>query len=71
MKTTVDIPDMELEDAIKFTGSKTKRAAILTALADFNRRQRMASLVRYSGRFTDLRPHEEMESLEMREGKKR
>jgi hypothetical protein len=37
MKTTVDIPDRELEDAIRFTGARTKREAIVTAIGDFNR----------------------------------
>ena len=45
MKTTVDIPEDELEDAIRFTKAKTKREAIVGAIADFNRRMRMAELV--------------------------
>lgn len=49
MKTTVDIPDKELEDAMKFTRAKTKREAIVTAIAEFNRRERMAEIVKYSG----------------------
>ena len=44
MKTTIDIPEAELHDAIRFTGAKTKREAIVTAVTDFNRRQRMAAL---------------------------
>jgi hypothetical protein len=48
MKTTIDIPDRELEDAMKFTGAKTKREAIVTAITEFNRRRRMAQLVKYS-----------------------
>lgn len=51
MKTTIDIPEGELRDAMRFTGTKTKRAAVLAALADFNRRRRMAALVRHSGSF--------------------
>ena len=49
MKTTVDIPEDELEDAIRFTQAKTKREAIVGAIADFNRRMRMAELVQYAG----------------------
>jgi hypothetical protein len=52
MKTTIDIPDRELKDAMRFTGAKTKRAAVL---ADFNRRRRMAALVRHSGSFDNYR----------------
>jgi len=54
MKTTVDIPENELKDAIRFTGAKTKREAIVTAVTDFNRRQRMADLARHLGTCDDL-----------------
>lgn len=56
MKTTIDIPESELKDAMRFTGAKTKRAAVLAALTDFNRRRRMASLIRHSRSFTDFPP---------------
>lgn len=49
MKTTVDIPDNELRDAMRFARAKTKRHAIVTAIADFNARKRMAELVRHAG----------------------
>lgn len=49
MKTTIDIPDVELQDAMRFLGAKSKRAAVVTALHEFNRRHRMARLVRFSG----------------------
>jgi hypothetical protein len=63
MKTTVDIPDKELEDAIRFTGAKTKRQAIVTAVTDFNRRQRMAELVKHFGTCRDLMTVEELLKL--------
>ena len=44
MKTTIDIPEEELSDAIRFTGARTKREAVVSAIVDFNRRQRMAEL---------------------------
>ena len=49
MKTTVDIPKDLLEDAIKLTGAKTKREAVVTAIADYNRRKRIASLRKHLG----------------------
>ena len=49
MKTTVDIPDADLKEAMRFLHAKTKREAVVTALQDFNRRHRMAQLVRFSG----------------------
>lgn len=49
MKTTIDIPDKELADAIRFTNAKTKREAVVTAITDFNQRKRMASLIKHAG----------------------
>ena len=60
MKTTIDIPANELADPVRFTGTKTKRQAVVTALADFNRRRRMAELVRYAGKCPDLMTLDEL-----------
>ncbi len=49
MKTTIDIPENELADAMQFMNAKSKREAVVTALQEYNRRRRMARLVRYSG----------------------
>ena len=46
MKTTIDIPDITLEEAMKFTGAKTKRDAVVSAVEDFNRRHRLAALAK-------------------------
>lgn len=62
MKTTVDIPDGELEDAIRFTNAKTKREAIVSAVADFNRRMRMAELAKYAGTCVDLMTPQELQA---------
>ena len=70
MKTTVDIPDKELRDAMRFTRAKTKRAAIVTAIEDFNRRKRMGDLTRHSGTSKTLMSHEEMKKLERRRTQK-
>jgi len=65
MKTTVDIPDKELRDAMRFTKAKTKREAVVRVLEEFNRRQRMAELVRYSGTFSDSFPtNDEIEAVD-------
>lgn len=63
MKTTVDIPDKELEDAIKYTRAKTKREAIVGAITDFNRRMRMAELTQYSGTCADLISPQELHAV--------
>ena len=67
MKTSLEIPDDELRDLVKFTRAKTKREAIVTAITDFNRRRRMAALVKHSGAFRSLPTNEEIEALEARE----
>ena len=46
MKTTIDIPDNELRDVMRFTRATTKREAIVRVLEEFNRRRRMAELVK-------------------------
>ena len=61
MKTTVDIPDHELEDAMRFTRARTKREAIVTAISEFNRRRRMAELVKHGGTFDDIQTAEELQ----------
>lgn len=49
MKTTIDIPERELADAIQFANAKTKREAVVTAIIDFNQRKRMVQLIKYAG----------------------
>ena len=65
MKTTIDIPEDALKEAMRFTRAKTKREAVVTALEDFNRRRRMAELVKYSGTFSDRFPtNEQIEAID-------
>lgn len=66
MKTTVNIPDEELEDAMRFTRARTKREAIVTAIAEFNRRRRMAELTRFAGSCENLTTVEEVRQLRRR-----
>lgn len=65
MKTTVDIPENELRDAMRFTKAKTKREAVVRILEEFNRRKRMAELVKYAGTFDDSFPtNDEIEAVD-------
>lgn len=68
MKTTIDIPEEELKEAIKYTGAKTKRNAVVLALKDFNRRRRLSELARVLGTFKDFMTQEDLKK--MREDKK-
>jgi Arc/MetJ family transcription regulator len=63
MKTTIDIPESDLTEAMHFTRAKTKREAVVTAIQDFNRRNRMAALVRHSGTCEKLASVEELQKL--------
>ena len=63
MKSTVDIPDQELKDVMRFTQATTKREAIVTAIADFNRRRRMAALIEHAGKADSLMSPEELQAL--------
>jgi Ca2+-binding EF-hand superfamily protein len=66
MKTTVDIPENELRDAMRFTKAKTKREAVVRVLEEFNRRRRMAELIKYAGTFSDSFPtNEEIEAVDV------
>jgi uncharacterized protein YbaA (DUF1428 family) len=49
MKTSLDIPDKELRDVVRFTKAKTKREAVVTAVIEYSRRQRMAALRKHAG----------------------
>jgi hypothetical protein len=63
MKTTVDIPENELKDAMRFTRARTKREAIVTAIMEFNRRRRMAELTKHAGTCADLMSVEDVQRL--------
>jgi Arc/MetJ family transcription regulator len=63
MKTTIDIPDKELRDAMRYTGARSKREAVVTALTDFNRRQRLQRLAQQFGTFDEFLTHEELQRM--------
>jgi hypothetical protein len=51
VKTTVDIPDDELEEAMRHAQATTKREAIVKAIIEFNRRHRREKLASALGSF--------------------
>ena len=50
MRTTLDLPDVLMQDAMKASHQKTKTAVIITALQDFVRKSRLQALKQYRGR---------------------
>lgn len=66
MKTTIDIPDEALADAMRFTGAKTKREAVVKALEGYNRQQRVNDLIASFGTW-DIATNDEIEAGDMEE----
>ena len=67
MKTTIDIPDDLLKRVVKRTHAKTKRQAVVTALEEYDRRERMADLVKHFGTFKNFMNLDEL--MELRWGR--
>jgi Arc/MetJ family transcription regulator len=64
MKTTIDIPDGTMEEAMKFTGAKSKREAVVTALERFNRLKRLERLnARVRGQFRDFMTQSDLKAM--------
>ena len=64
MKTTIDIPEVTLEEALKFTGAKTKREAVVTAVERFNRLKRLELLnARVRGQFREFMTQADLRAM--------
>ena len=50
MRTTLDLPDKLVQDAMKASHQKTKTAVIITALQDLVRKSRLQELRQFKGR---------------------
>ena len=49
MRTTLDLPDSLITEAMKLSHQKTKTAVIISALEDFVRKSRSSDLKKYKG----------------------
>jgi len=63
MKTTVDIPEEALAEAMRHSGAKTKREAVVTAIEEYNRRRRLARLAQDLGSFDGFLSRQELDDL--------
>lgn len=63
VKTTIDIPEDELKEAMRHLGVKTKKEAVVTALEEFNRRRRIEWLLEHMGSYDDVLSLEELREL--------
>lgn len=66
MKTTIDIPDKLMEDVMEYTGSKTKRAAVVKAIEEYNRQKLLEEVVAAFGTM-DLPTNDEIEAADLEE----
>lgn len=66
MKTTIDIPEKALADAMRYTGAKTKREAVVKALEEFNRLQMVENLIASFGTL-DFGTNDEIEAGDIEE----
>jgi Arc/MetJ family transcription regulator len=66
MKTTIDIPEKTLADAMRFTGAKTKREAVVKVLEEFNRQHLVKDLIASFGTL-DFASNDEIEAGDMQE----
>ncbi len=60
MKTTIDIPEEELANAMRFAGVTTKREAVVTTIREFDQRRRLAALARHAGTSDTLESVEQL-----------
>ena len=61
MKTTIDIPDKLLRDAMRHTKAKTKREAVLQAVSEMNRRHYVEQVINLFGRSATFLSNEDIE----------
>jgi Arc/MetJ family transcription regulator len=66
MKTTIDIPEKALADAMRYTGAKTKREAVVKALEEFNRLRMVEILIASFGTL-DFGTNDEIEAGDLEE----
>ncbi len=63
MKTTIDIPENELNELLANAKKTTKKEAVLTAIREYNERRNRSRLVGILGTFEKIVTPEELESL--------
>jgi len=67
MKSTFDIPSGLLNEAMRLSGVKTKRAAVLAALDDYSKRGRMRELAMRLGNSDTFMSSSDLQALRIQE----
>ncbi|MFL6233107.1 MAG: hypothetical protein ACJ76N_08240 [Thermoanaerobaculia bacterium] len=60
LKITIDVPENELQEAMRHTGARSRREAVVTAILEFNRHQRLQRLAQQFGTFDGFFTQEEL-----------
>ena len=71
MKTTVDIPENLLDEAMRRAGTSDPNQAIIEALKAYTRTHNQRDLIKYLGTFKDFMTHKELMDMRLERGKYR
>ncbi len=63
MRMVLELPEDEIQQVLRYSGEKSKRAAVIHALKDFNRRQRLRELTGALGTFKEFITPDELRRL--------
>jgi Arc/MetJ family transcription regulator len=63
MKTTIDIPDAMLKEAMRNANTSTKRDAVLAAIEEYNRRRRAQKVIATFGTFKNMMSQKELREM--------
>jgi hypothetical protein len=69
VKTTVDLPEHELAEAMRHSRARTKTEPVCLAVADYNRRQRLGRLSRKLGTFEDMFTRADLRQMRESDGR--
>ncbi len=71
MKTTIDIPDDVLRDAMKLTKASSKRDAVVGAMQEYVRRQKLEAFLKTVGTSDTFMTQEELMDMRLERGRYR
>jgi Arc/MetJ family transcription regulator len=71
MKTTVDIPEKLLKEAMRRSKATTKREAVVAALEEYNRRRQVEEMLSRMGKSDTFMTQAELMDMRMQRGKYR
>lgn len=70
MKTTIDIPDAMLKEAMRNANTSTKREAVIAAIEEYNRRKRAEKVIATFGTFKNVMTQKELRETRSARGRR-